>query len=161
MFSSKPTTQQVAWYTLFIHLAVMFGFEALFNWLQIGDAFTWSIVAYFVLFLVLRRGVARHHRAGMSAAHAGNFEQAMQHFKDSYDFFSRHQWIDKGRYLFLLSCSKPCYRELALVNIGSCLVQLERGEEAIAAFERALQEFPNSDLAKQTMKTIRTFSAAT
>ncbi|WP_221793457.1 tetratricopeptide repeat protein [Oceanobacter mangrovi] len=161
MFSSKPTTQQVVWYTLFIHLGVMIGFEVLFSWLQVSDAFTWSFVAYFALYLVLRRGVARHHRAGMSAAaHAENFEQAMQHFQDSYDFFSRHLWIDKGRYLFLLSCSKPCYRELALVNIGSCLVQMGRGKEAIVAFERALQEFPDSELAKQTMNTIRTFSAA-
>ena len=44
--------------------------------------------------------------------------EAINEFQKSYDFFEKNQWVDKYRYLTLLTASKSSYREMALNNIA-------------------------------------------
>ncbi len=71
--------------------------------------------------------------------------------------FRRHGWLDRWRLVTMLSPSAIGYREMALRNIGFFQSQLGRKEAAKTAYRRARAEFPESRVARQTLKMIETF----
>lgn len=79
---------------------------------------------------------------------------AIPHFEKSYEFFARHIWMDKYRYLVMLSSGRLSYREMALINIAFCYGQAGNGIMARGYYERTLQEFPDSSVAKTALKFI-------
>lgn len=114
----------------------------------------------FVAYLLLsRRLIAKHHRNGCRAFKRGDLESAISEMQASYAFFQRHPWLDRFRCLTMLSTSGMSYRELALVNIGFFQAQSGRGNEAKAAYRRAVAEFPESVVGRQAMKMIETFES--
>lgn len=72
-------------------------------------------------------------------------------------FFRRHAWLDRWRPVIMLSASAISYREMALLNIGFFNAQLGRKAAAKAAYGRLLDEFPESQIGKQTLRMIETF----
>ena len=50
--------------------------------------------------------------------------------------------------LFLLSSSRISYREMALINRAFCYTQIKEGEKAKELYKKALEEFPDSGMAK-------------
>jgi hypothetical protein len=148
-----PTVREVNWLTVFPQLAVcalvIVAAGMLFGrryGLIVGSG------AYLAYSLLSRQIFAREHRRGIRLNHARRFEDAIVHFRNSYDFFSRHVWLDRFRWLFMLTPSRASYREMALVNEAFALVQLDRREEARAVYQRALAEFPDSPVAQTGLK---------
>ena len=78
----------------------------------------------------------------------GDFKEAISDFMKSYEFFDKNNWIDKYRFLTLLSSSKMSYKEMALNNIAFCFSQIGNGVKAKEFYEKTLKEFPESGLAK-------------
>jgi tetratricopeptide (TPR) repeat protein len=107
--------------------------------------------SYLVTSQVLRRGLSAAHREGIAELRRGNLESSIEAFKRSYDFFSHHSWLDRFRYLTLLSSSAYSYREMSLCNVAFLNGQLGRRDEAIAWYRRALQEFPTCSLARASL----------
>ena len=83
------------------------------------------------------------------------FTEAINCFEDSYDFFKRNNWVDKYRYITLLSASKMSYKEMALNNIAFCYGQAGNGEKAKENYLRTLSEFPNCGMAKAALNLIQ------
>lgn len=79
---------------------------------------------------------------------------AIPHFEKSYDFFKKHNWLDKYRYLTLLSSSKMAYREMALNNIAFCYGQAGDGIRSKEYYEKTLREFPDNGMAKVGLKML-------
>ncbi|MDH3639811.1 MAG: hypothetical protein OES09_15310, partial [Gammaproteobacteria bacterium] len=48
-----------------------------------------------------------------------DYDTAIDQFQRSYDFFSKHYWLDKYRGVTMMSPSIWSYREMALMNIAS------------------------------------------
>jgi len=109
-------------------------------------------LAYFSVLAILRRTVAVQHRKGIAHFRKEEFAPALQRFKQSYDYFCRHKWIDEWRYITLLSSSRISYRGMALLNIAYCYGQLEKGVEAKEFYQRTVREFPDSAMAKAAIE---------
>lgn len=95
--------------------------------------------------------VAADHRKGIRLLQSKKYDQAVRSFERSYEFFSRHLWIDRNRALVMVSPSRISYREMALLNIAFCYGQLGKRMQAIEYYQRTLQEFPRSEVAKAAL----------
>ena len=152
MASSLPIVRQVAWLSVLPQLVLLFLLMALAGALNISSPAVVGAIAYLTLSFALRLLVPRAHRKGIRLFKQERFAEAVPCFKDSYEFFSRHAWIDRWRAITMLSSSRISYREMALVNVAFCLGQSGQQQEAIAKYRRVLQEFPESKLAETALR---------
>jgi tetratricopeptide (TPR) repeat protein len=82
------------------------------------------------------------------------YPEAIRDFQSSYSFFSRNSWVDRHRSITIMSPSAISYREMALVNIAFSYSQLSQGTNAKEYYRRALDEFPNSIMARAALRLI-------
>ncbi|MCM1183861.1 MAG: tetratricopeptide repeat protein [Roseburia sp.] len=157
MASGKPVIHQAAWLSLIPQAALLAVLTLLFGiFIQPpARALQAAILVYFAAFLLLRNLVPRNHRKGMRLFKAGSYAQAIEEYQKSYDFFTKHAWVDKYRYITLMSSSRMSYREMALLNIAYCHAQLGNGAKAIACYEAVLREFPDSQMAQSALQMLR------
>jgi len=104
------------------------------------------------LSLTLRRTISRHHRMGISEMRLGQFGEAIHSFQRSIDFFERHPWIDRFRWITLLSASSMTYREMGIANIAFAYSQQGDGERARAYYEMCIKEFPDNGVAISALR---------
>lgn len=154
--AGKPILCQTAWISVFPQFFVMGVLVAGFMlfvkpfWLSLYL----GVMAYLVIHFTLEGCIPHNHRKGMLLCKQGNYVQAIEEFKKSYHFFCRHTWIDKYRYLTLLSSSKVSYTEMALMNIVFCYAQLNDVKLAKEYCQKTLEYFPDSETAKSTLNMI-------
>lgn len=113
------------------------------------------IGVWFLLVVIVRCTFRFNYQAGITRSTKMKFAEAIPYFEKSYNFFKRYTWLDKFRYLFLLSVSKTCYREMALLNIAFCYGQIGEGKKSIEYYERTLLEFPNSTMAASALRLLK------
>jgi tetratricopeptide (TPR) repeat protein len=118
------------------------------------NAGIFGALTYLLLSFSLRNFVPMDHRNGIKKNNAGHFQAAISDFEKSYTFFKRYEWIDKYRFITLLSASKMSYREMALANIAFSYGQIGNGKKSKEYYERTLKEFPESGLAKSALRMI-------
>ena len=94
----------------------------------------------------------------MSRIKTTQFEQAIQYFSNSYEFFKKNHWLDKYRYLTLLSSSSMSYKEMALINIAYCYNQLGNRKLSKESYEKTLDEYPSNGMALASLKLLNTLS---
>jgi tetratricopeptide (TPR) repeat protein len=155
MSTRVPVIQQISWPAVLLHLAIggsLIGIAALF--LPPSRAVMAGALVYLIYAWASRAVAARHHQRGMRLVRSHRFAEAIEAFEASYAFFSRQQWLDRYRSVFLLSPSGISYREMALVNIAFSAAQLGDGARAKAYYQRALQEFPQSGIATAALNII-------
>ncbi|RAK66933.1 tetratricopeptide repeat protein [Hymenobacter edaphi] len=156
MTTGVPMVKPVAWVALLPALAVMA--LAIWFWQAVGvvGANAWALGAatHLLLAWVLRGSLGRYHQQGIRLVKQEKFAEAIPCFEQSYHFFQRHTWIDRWRYLTMLSAGKMSYREMALNNIAFCYGQVGNGQQAKAYYEQALREFPGSGLAKAGLRML-------
>ncbi|MEM7571703.1 MAG: hypothetical protein AAF433_02330 [Bacteroidota bacterium] len=119
----------------------------------------YGALTYLVLSQLLKRLIPRAHRRGMASVKAEDYHNAITHFQNSYDFFNKNDWIDRYRYLTLLSSTKMSYREMALNNMAFCYGQIGDGQTAKAYYERTLAEYPESGMAKAGLRLLNSMAA--
>ncbi len=152
MSSKVPTVRQTNWISIFPHLIIMG--TIIFIWYLINPekAFLFGAMTYLLISFSLRNLIPRDHRNGIKKNNSEKFKEAIPDFEKSYAFFKKYEWIDKYRFITLLSSSKMSYREMALANIGFCYSQIGNGIKSKEYYERTLKEFPESGLAKSALK---------
>ena len=122
-----------------------------YGWLSVSiGAFVYLFYSYGSRFLLLR-----HHRQGRLLTDRGEFNNAIEAFDKSYAFFSRYRWLDQYRYLTMMIPARQSYREMALINIAYCYVQLGSFTQAEVYYRRALQEFPDSVMARSGLDAVQ------
>lgn len=110
-----------------------------------------------VFTLLLRRVVARYHRKGIQLVKRKQYAEAIPYFEKSVDFFSRNKWVDKYRFITLLSSSAYTYKEMGLCNIAFCYSQIGNGVKAREYYESTLKEFPENGMAIAGMNMVNSF----
>ena len=113
-----------------------------------------GLMTYFLIFYILKFSIAKSHRKGIQLVKKQMFEQAIISFEESYSYFNKNAWIDKYRFITLLSSSKISYKEMALNNIAFCYGQIGNGKKSKEYYERTLKEFPDSSLAITGLRMI-------
>lgn len=142
-----PVIHQIAWMSLVLQLVLVGFLIGAAVYFELPKPILTATAGYLALAALIRLSLTRSHRRGMHYARSGRLEEAAVQFQRSYEFFSRHRWLDEMRYLTLLSTSRICYREMALLNLAYCDLWHDRGEEAVKTYLRTIEEFPDSGLA--------------
>lgn len=151
MSSRIPIVRQIAWISL-IPQVLFLGILILIYYLfRIQDCVLCGVVTYLLLSMLLKLVIARDQRRGMRYLKSGMFEDAIEYFEKSYAFFSKYGWVDKYRFITLLSSSRISFKEMALVNIGYCYVHMDNRSKAGLCYQKTLVEFPDSEIAKSAL----------
>ncbi len=150
-----PVIHQIAWVSLFLQLLIIAIFIGAASWIGIMKPILAATLAYLIMAIVIRLFLTSHHRRGMHYAREGRMELAIAEFQKSYEFFQRNPWLDEMRYIFLLSTSKTCYREMGLLNMAYCDLWQDRGDDAVRTYIRTVEEFPDSGLAWTGIKVFQ------
>lgn len=154
MNTKTPIFKQTAWISAIPQLIVMAIF--ILTWRATGqkDFILYGAISYLAVSFSLRWIIPIDHRRGISHVRKQEFEAAIPHFQKSYDFFKEKEWIDKNRYLTLLSSSKMSYREMALINLAFCYGQVGNGTKSLETYHQTLNEFPDCIMAQQAIKLL-------
>ncbi len=156
MSSGKPIVRQIAWISfipqLIIMLILIITASMIFG--PSSPVIDIIILLYFLYPFISRKLIARNHQNGIKLFKSGSYAQAINEFEKSYDFFTRYQWIDKYRFIALFSASKISYKEMALLNIAFCYSQIGNGSKAKEYYEKTLQQFPGSEMAKSALRML-------
>jgi tetratricopeptide (TPR) repeat protein len=123
----------------------------------LGIAIMTAMAVYLVLSYTLEHAIPHYHRKGIRLFKAEKDLQAIEEYKKSFDFFRRHTWIDRYRYITLLSSSRYSYTEMALVNIACCYLRLNNIELSKQYYHKALELFPDNEMAKRALNTIKEY----
>lgn len=158
MSSKVPVVRQVSWVSILPQLAVM-GLITL-AWYQFNKVnfMLYGAITYLGISQVLRRTIAREQRKGMVKVVREHYQEAIPYFENSYKFFKKNAWIDKYRFLTLLSSGKMSYKEMALNNIAFCYGQLGEGSLSRKYYEKTLEEFPESGMSKAGLRLLNSMS---
>ena len=154
MSSKVPTVKQTAWISLLPHLLIIVFLIGIYYLVNPENAILFGVFTYLILSFSLRRLVPKDHRNGIIKNNVSNFREAISDFEKSYFFFKKHEWVDKYRYITLLSSSKISYREMALNNIAFCYGQIGNVEKSKEYYLKTLNEFPESGMAKVALNFI-------
>jgi len=155
MASNVPTVRQIAWISMVPQLLVM-GLLIFGYYLAGSQEFLfYAPFTYLAISNALRYLIPKDHRQGMNLVKQKYFQEAIPCFKKSYEFFTRYSWVDKYRFLTLLSSSKMCYKEMALNNIAFCHGQVGEVDKAVEYYNRTLTEYPDNELAKAGMNLLK------
>ena len=150
-----PTIRQIDWVSVILQI-VPFGLIAMpFYSANLPSWWLRSAAVYLLLTLVLHASIPRYHRKGIAFINQGNYVEAIDWFEQSYAFFQKNIWIDRYRYLVLLSISAISYREMALCNIAFLWGQLGDGVQSMHYYQQALIEFPNSVIANSGLRLLK------
>jgi tetratricopeptide (TPR) repeat protein len=148
MASNIPIVRQVAWISLFPQLLFMGLLIVGFYLLGQQNFVQYGVLTYLVISMALRYFIPKDHRHGITLVKQKDFQGAIPYFKNSYEFFTKHSWLDKYRFIILLSSSKMSYKEMALNNIAFCYGQIGDGDKSIEYYHRTLTEYPDNEIAK-------------
>ena len=162
MSRRMPTVRETTLWASLPHVVVLSLLcgTALFLTGDRQSALFYGFTAYLVWSIGGRHWIPRAHRRGVQFTRKKQWAAAQQEFEASYDFFSRNSWIDRLRFLTMLSSSRVSYREMALLNIATCQLQQKRVAEAKATYRAVLGEFPGSPMAEAALETIETVEDA-
>lgn len=160
MNAKTPVVRRISWPLAIPQLLAMViaiaAIELIIRPATFYHSILWGCAIYLVYSFGSRFLLTRAHRQGMQLTKSGKYQEAIAAFEKSYQFFSRYDWIDRYRFVTLMNPSAMSYREMALINIGYCYVQLGKKEEAREYYQKTLAEFPHSELAKNYLKILET-----
>jgi hypothetical protein len=155
--SSKPSTiRQTSWLLTLPQLVVE-GVLILLVYIVIRPAsWTTAIIVGLGIYLLYSIGVqellTKSHRTGVALVRQQRYQDAIHKFEESYQFFVSHEWVDKYRFLTLMTPTTMSYREMALLDIAYCYNQLDKPAEAKKYYERTVREFPHNELARKALE---------
>jgi tetratricopeptide (TPR) repeat protein len=146
MSIKTPMAHSVAWISMLPQILLIFVLMFIFYLIGFKEYITIGIVVYLCILFLLRNFLAMDHRKAIRLMKRRKFEEAIPFFEKSIRFFTENSWVDKFRYITLLSSSKIGYREMGLCNIAFCYGQIGNGQKAIECYEAILKEFPKNGL---------------
>ena len=154
MASKAPIVSQIAWFSAFPQILLLGLFIFIYYLLGVRFFLLFGALTYLALSYGLKSFIINDHQKGIKLVKRGNFIDAIPYFEKSVKFFSENSWLDKYRYLTMLSSSKMGYREMGLCNIAFCYSQTNKGLEAKELYRVILKEYPENILANATIKML-------
>lgn len=149
-----PIIRQVAWLALIPQLLFMWLLVAVFYFLSFEQFILFGAVSYLMVSFLLRNLIPTNHRKGIKLTKELKFQEAITEYEKSIQFFKKHSWLDKYRYLVLLNSSKMNFREMGLCNIAFCYGQIGNINKAEKYYNLVLTEFPENGIAQTGIRMI-------
>lgn len=158
MNDKVPIVRKSSWLSLIPQLLILFALAVLSWQIFSPDDFwrgsVWGPVVYLLYSFGSKSILLQHHRRGIQFARLNRHDDAIREFESSYQFLTRHEWVDRFRFITMLDSSAVSYREMALCNIAYSYAQLGDYLPALQYYQRALEQFPESDQAKEGVRHI-------
>ncbi|MHB8963702.1 MAG: tetratricopeptide repeat protein [Saccharofermentanales bacterium] len=159
MSHKVPIVRPIAWISVIPQIGFMTLLAIVFS--LFVSPFIYALIigmwVYLLLSFLLKIFVPRNHRKGIALTKNGEFSAAILEYEKSYEFFNRYPWIDRYRFITLLSASSASYAEMALLNIAFSYGQIGNGEKSKEYYQKTLELYPDSMMAKSAMKMIASF----
>ena len=152
--SSTPIIRQIAWISLIPQLALMALLIGIAYFFFPEYALMYGASAYLFISIILKTQISKAHRQGIVFIHKKQYKNAIIRFEESYAFFKKYPWVDKYRYITVLSASKIPFGEMALNNIAFSYGQLGNRKKARAYYKQTLAEYPNSEIAQVALNLL-------
>ena len=112
--------------------------------------FIYLLVAYSLKFLLIPGSTF----TGVRLMREDRYEEAIPYIDEDVAYFTKRSWIDRYRFLLMISSSPRTYRELCLCNKAWCLLQTGKVKESKALYESVLSEYPGNIVAQTQLNTI-------
>lgn len=120
-----------------------------------GKAAAAFLLTYYPITMLLRNILQGDHRQGIKRLQENKLEEALVCFEKSEAFFTKHEWVDKYRFLTMLNSSAYSFREMSLQNQAYALIRLERKDEAAQRLEKLLAIAPWREDAAKALEELR------
>lgn len=154
MASNVPIIRQINWFSVIPQILLIGIFIYIYYLLDVENPFILGALTYLILSLGVRFIFTVNHRKGMNFVKQERFADAIPYFEKSINYFAKNSWLDRYRFLTLLSSSKMSYREMGLCNIAFCYTQIGNKSKAIEFYQQAIEDYPNNGLAKAALNII-------
>ncbi len=96
--------------------------------------------------------------AGLKLIREAKFQEAIPFVQDSIDYYTKHSWIDKYRFVLLISSSKKTIREVSICNLAYCYLQTGNVQRAKEIYNDVLKQYPENITAINALNTINIIS---
>ena len=156
--SNQPIVRQVAWISMIPQLFFMLFLFLFYRFLGFRDLVGFNsfiflgALSYLILSFSLKHLIPTNHKKGLKLSAQEKFVEAIEQHNMSVEFFTKNSWIDKFRFITLLSSSKMSYREMGLCNIAYCYAQIGQIEESKKYYQIVIKEFPENGIAKSALR---------
>ena len=158
MKTELPVVRKTAWGYVSAQLVLLLLLTLLlwkvFFPTNLSLAAAYAAIVYLVYSFGSKTVLLRYHREGMRLSRQQSFREAIDQFQKSYEFLEKNPWLDKYRFITMLDSSGRSYREMALCNIAYSHVQLGDQASALKYYEKALKEFPQSEMAQSGLEYV-------
>lgn len=154
--SKTPLVRQIAWLAVGTQFITVLALVFLFKLLGFKEFLIIGAGIYISLTVILQALVPRFHRKGIGLLRKQKYAKALEAFQKSRDFFDKNAWVDQYRAITTLSSASMSYREMALLNIGFCYLQLGEREKSKTAYQETLKDYPDSSLATDALEFFET-----
>lgn len=136
---------------------LLFFFVFLFHFVlkfEIVYSMLYSLFVYVLLLFFVRFFSLFHINKGAKLMYKKEYRAALVELEKSYRFFSKHEWIDKHRNIFMLLTTKFSNLELSLSQMIACSMQLGETEKAKEYYQILFEKFPQSYLTEVASKNL-------
>ena len=158
MNNDLPNVRKIAWLPVTLHIVFQAAliYSLWRSWFpnNLPLAMICGAGGYLVYSRLSRAIVLRHHRQGVKLLKAGMYQEAIEEFQSMYDILDRHKWIDRYRYVLLLSETSIPYGVSALCNIAYGYWMLNQNAKSLEYYRKTVQSYPNFDAFKEAMETV-------
>lgn len=144
MSKKQQIIHRIKYSALVPQIAVFLFIGLVLQQLKVDKYWLISLSLYLLLTGYLKIIIPKSHRKGLFYLKKGEFEGSAFAFMRSYQFFKKHEWLDKYRALTLLSLSAFSYSEMALMNIIYCYERINKPAEAKKYFSLLKAEYPDN-----------------
>ena len=160
MATNVPVVRQVAWISVLPQMVVLGIIGVICFLCGFTNPVFPAVATYWLLSYGLKYFVAKDQRIGMELVKKYDYASAIPFFENSYRFFTDNAWVDKYRYITLLTSSAMDYREMALCNIAFCYSQIGDGKKASAYYRQVLETYPENGLAQTSLRMMESAEKA-
>jgi hypothetical protein len=113
--------QETNWLALIPKLAVIGILSLCFYQIDKQNFFILAFVLYLIFtFLSRKFFFSNSLRRGIKLIREAKFGEAIPVIKKTIDYYTEHAWIDKYRFVLLISSSKRTIREMSICNLAYC-----------------------------------------
>jgi|SRR6185437_8505315 len=165
MTSKVPfVKQETNWFAILPRIFVI-GILCLVFYHFLGQAdkhnfFIFAFIVYLIIAFASRKlffPLVIHQ--GIRLIKEEKFAQAIPYIHKTIDYYTKNSWIDKFRFLLLISSSKSTIRESSICNLAYCYLQIGETNKSREIYQDILIQYPKSINAKSMLNTIDILSA--
>jgi tetratricopeptide (TPR) repeat protein len=147
--------QETNWLALIPKVFVIGIFCILFYQFDKRNFFLFAVIVYLILTYIARwLFYPSFVHAGIKHIKEGKFEQAIPFIQKTINYYKGHPWIDKFRFLLLISSAKSTILESSVCNLAYCYLQTGQVEKSTELYQNILRQNPENINARAMLNTI-------